>query len=113
MLCAYPPVSVQYIFGGADTPNMREDVLEAMRCVRGHPTIHPPAYPHLPTPTHLTPHRPPSRRKGLRCKCIRCREVMSREVDPDSAQLVERRYPARATTHALFEPCSMACVLFD
>ncbi|KAJ1452710.1 hypothetical protein M885DRAFT_526045 [Pelagophyceae sp. CCMP2097] len=34
-----------YILGGVDAPNMREDVLVAMR------------------------------RKGLRCKCIRCREV--------------------------------------
>lgn len=42
----------QYIFGGADTPNMREDVLAEMKCGYGYP----PALRHNHQPLPIQAH---------------------------------------------------------
>ena len=57
-------IPIQYVSGGLDVPNLREDVLSGMEA------------------------------RGLRCRCIRCREVGAKDGAVADAALICRGYAA-------------------
>ncbi|KOO22907.1 histone acetyltransferase-like protein [Chrysochromulina tobinii] len=65
-------IPIQYVSGGLDVPNLREDVLSEMA------------------------------RRGMRCRCIRCREIGGEAVPHGKERLVARTYlAAGAAEHFL------------
>ena len=65
-------IPIQYVSGGLDVPNLREDVLSEMT------------------------------RRGMRCRCIRCREIGGEAVPHGKERLVARTYlAAGAAEHFL------------
>ncbi len=72
-------IPIQYVSGGLDVPNLREDVLSGMGA------------------------------RGLTCRCIRCREVGGDEPDPSTIRLLTRGYEASAGSEIFLSFESRRC----